>query len=325
MLELRSEKTVESTLHRLGKKIPLLFEGSAIEIFVPVVNRDLGKFELNTSTMVYARSPHFQRLLRLRSVTGVVGLATKGDSGIPSQALKVENEFVQEQIAAAESKFRNWAASIEIGSFVRIMDGDMRDWCGTVTNIIDGVAIVRVELKTKVILVETPVRNLIDKSYVPFCLRVFYYSDLVDELLTNNMEHLLKDDLHFEGTAPVADDGLNVQQAQKHSRQQTVTALVKRMVVQGNHDPKSLGSEVLKALKEERLKKPKTLSIVHGIIKSRLIDDHFKHKDPTIRNYRDVIERFGERYRFSLNDLAAIDPGLGIPLNSGESSAQGED
>ncbi len=316
MVELRSEKTIESTLRRLGQALPLLFRETAVEVFVPISHRDLNVFELNTSTYIYVRCPVFQRLARLKKVIGIVGLATFGDSNLPSQAMPVENSFVQQQIAEAETAFLNRAQSIQVGSFVRILDGDMRDWCGVVTNIHDGVSVVQVKVKTKILLIETPVRNLLDKSHVPDCLRVFYYGELVESLHTQGQEGLIAEDLEFQEDAFYTDDGLDAQQPKKHSRQQTVTALVKRLIVTGTHDPFVIGREVLKELRKGTLKVPQNLSIVHGIIKSRLILDLFHKTDPTISNYRQVVERFGPQYRFQLSDLADLDPKCGIPLTT---------
>lgn len=318
-IELRSEKTIESTLRRLGQALPVIFRDSAVEVFIPIAKRDLNVFDLTTGTYIFVRSPHFQRLSRLKKVIGVVGLVTYGDSNHPSQAIPVENSFVQQKIEEAELKFLNSAHSIDIHSFVRILDGDMRDWCGVVIGIHDGMAVVRITIKTKVILVETPVRNLLDKSDVPECLRVFYYGDLVESLKSQGLENLVADDLNFEEDVLYTDDGLDVQQPKKHSRQQTVTALVKRLIVTGTLDPTKIGAAVLEALKAGSLKKPKNLAIVHGIIKNRLIEDHFHKTDKTIKNYREVVDRFGPEYKFSLADLARLDPECGIPVSSDES------
>jgi hypothetical protein len=316
MVELRSEKTIESTLHRLGISIPAIFREAAIELFIPVSKRDLNLFELNTGNYLYVRSKDFRKLLRLKTITGIVGLATYGDSNHPSQAIKVENTFVQEQIAMAEAEWMNRASTIVVGSFVRIIDGDMRDWCGGVTHVHDGTAVVRVDLKTKFLLVETPVRNLLDKSDVPNNLRVFYYGDLVEGLAAEGLDYLVAEDLTFEEDPGYVDDGLEAPAPTRHSRQQTVTALVKRLIVTGNHDPRSIGIEVLAALKAGSLKRPKNLSIVHGIIKSRLILDYYRLLDPSIANYRQVVEKFGSECRFSLNDLAALCTEIDLPLTT---------
>lgn len=323
MVELRSEKpnAMESTLGRLGRALPVIFRDSAVEVFIPIAVRDLNAFELNTGSYIYARSPHFQKLLRMKTVTGVVGLATYGDSNHPSHAIKVENKFVQEQIEQAENAFRDRAQAIDVGSFVRVIDGDMRDWCGTVTNIHDGLAVVRIAIKTKIMLIETPVRNLLDKSHVPDALRVFYYGDLVESLQAEGLGHLVEEDIEFKEDTLYTDDGLDVEPPKKHGRQQTVTAMVKRLIVTGTHDPVTIGKEILAALKAGSLKTPKNLAIVHGIIKTRLIEDFFHKTDPTIKNYREATERFGPQYKFSLQDLARLDPDCGLALTTEEDSS----
>ena len=318
MVEFRSEKTIESTLRRLGQAIDKIFRDTAVEIFIPIQKRDLHSLVLSTGNIIYARCPKFQCLLQMKSVTGVVGLITLGDTRHASRAIKVEHSYVQGIIDKAEMEFQARAEEITVNSFVRIIDGEMRDWCGTVTDIHDGIAAVRVELKTKIMLVETPVRNLLDKSFVPAELRVFYYGEIVEDLTHTQMEGLIAEDIHFEPEEAAAIDGLDSVPPVKHGRQQTVTALVKRLIVTGTLQPTVIGTVVLAALRAGDLKMPKNLSIIHGIIKSRLIEDHFIHLDPTIVNYREVVERFGSDYKFSVQDLARLDPEIGIPLTSDE-------
>lgn len=322
MVEMRSERTIEPTLHRLGKQLPMLFRDSAIEVFIPVATRDLNKFELSTGTYIFARSPHFGKLLRLKSITGVVGLVTHGDTGNPSRAIEIENAFVEDQIRQAEANFLSRASTIVEGSFVRILDGEQRDWCGVVTNVRDGFALVRIEIKSKVMLVETPVRNLLDKSHVPECLRVFYYGDMVEGLRAQGLETLVAEDLHYEDNSFAGEDGLDAPKPNRHSRQQTVTALVKRLIVTGTHDPRVIATETMSALRDGSLKKPRNLSIVHGIIKGRLVADYFHKINPEITSYRQVPELYGEQFHFSLQDLAGVDPSCGIPLTTEKKAAR---
>jgi hypothetical protein len=35
--------------------------------------------------------------------------------------------------------------------------------------------------------------------------------------------------------------------------------------------------------------------------------------NPGIKNYRDVVKEYGDSWRFSIKQIAAIDPDLGIP------------
>jgi hypothetical protein len=186
----------------------------------------LGVFELTTANCLFVRSPNFRKLLRLKTITGVAGLVTLGGTNHPSKAIQVEDSFVQDNIRLAEANFTNRAQTIGVDSFVRILDGDLRDWCGTVLDLYDGIAIVRIEVKTKVMLVETPVRNLLDMSHIPEHLRVFYYSELVGILDAEGLGGLVEEDIHCEDNAFNTEDGLAAPPPAKHGRQQTVTALV---------------------------------------------------------------------------------------------------
>ncbi len=42
--------------------------------------------------------------------------------------------------------------------------------------------------------------------------------------------------------------------------------------------------------------------------------DYFKKIDPNLRNYREVIKKFGREYKFSANQIAKIDTEIGIPV-----------
>ena len=63
-------------MKRLGKALPNIFRNDPVELFVPVVKRDLDAFELSTQDCIFGRSTNFQSLLRLKTVTGIVGLMT---------------------------------------------------------------------------------------------------------------------------------------------------------------------------------------------------------------------------------------------------------
>ena len=186
MLELRSEKTVESTLRRMGKALHGIFRTDPIEIFIPVIHRDLDSFDLSTCPYLFVRSNNFSSLLRLKSITGCVSLVTEGDTNRPSTAITVEDSYVQGLISEAEERHRKQIIGIEVGSFVRVLNGPTRDYCGIVEIIGDGRAVVRIILCTKSILLETPVRNLLNLSHVPKDQRVYYYSPLVVDLFKDN-------------------------------------------------------------------------------------------------------------------------------------------
>lgn len=317
LIELRSEKTIELTMRRIGNAIPGIFRDEPVEIFIPVFKRDLDTFEMKTQCYIFARSSSFQALLRLKSVTGVVCLVTEGESNHPSKAIPIEDKYVQQIIGEAEEEFRQRGAGIEVGSFVRILNGETRDYCGTVELVNDGMAAVRIDLKTKSLLIETPVRNLLNLAHVPADQRVFYYCDLVSELAKDGELGLIAEDLRMDDSGPTLEQlqDENPEEPKRHSRQRTVTALVKKLVlIEKKHDPMEIAKEVVKKLKTKEIKAPKNLFIVYCIIKDNLLKNYFKVQDPSLTNYREVIHKFGKAYKFSANDIAKLDPNLNIPV-----------
>src|SRR5271170_7848509 len=322
MMELRSEKTIESTMRRVGKQLGGIFRHDPIEIFIPVIKRDLDVFELSTGPYVFVRSTSFNALLRLKSVTGVVSLVTEGDTNRPNKAIQVEDDYVQGLITKAEEEHRKRAIGIEVGSFVRILNGETRDFCGEVEIIGDGKAVIRVTLRTKSILLETPVRNLLNLSHVPKEQRVYYFSPLVQDLFRDNPETataMIEEDLHLDEAVPVPEiiEEQLTEEPKKHSRQRTVTALVKKLVlIEGMHTPLEIAKAVVKALRTNEIKAPKNLFIVYCIIKDRLRQDYFAKIDPSLVNYREIIKKYGKDYKFSAHQIAKLDPDLGIPVQT---------
>jgi transcription antitermination factor NusG len=328
LMELRSEKTIESTMRRVGKALHGIFRNEPIEIFIPVTKRDLDVFEMNTGPYVFVRSTSFPCLLRLKSITGVVSLVTEGDTNRPSKTIKVEDAYVQGLIKQAEEEFRNRAIGIEVGSFVRILNGETRDFCGIVEVIGDGKAVVRVTLRTKSILLETPVRNLLNISDIPANQRVYYYCPLVTELVKDMGDEglkLIEPDLHLDEAAPPIDAvEPPIEEPKRHSRQRTVTALVKKLVlIKNEHDPLKIAKAVVVALKRGEIKAPKNIFIIYCIIKDTLMKSYFKKLDPTVTNYREVIKKFGREYKFSAQQIAKIDPELKIPVSTDEPCKDG--
>ena len=266
LLELRSEKTAEPTLRRMGKAIPSIFRDDPLEIFIPVFKRDLDVFELATGPYLFVRSTNFQNLLRLKTITGIVALSTEGDSNRPSKAIKVEDSYVQTLIADAEEEFRKRAIGIEVDSFVRVLNGETRDYCGVVEAVGDGKAIVRINLKTKSILLETPLRNLLNISHVPPEQRVYYFCPLVEELVKEGGFSLIEEDLKLEEPVTPLDtlQEDNPNELKRRSRQKTVTALVKRLIlIENQHDPMVIAKLVVEALKVGDIKIPKNYFIIY--------------------------------------------------------------
>lgn len=317
LIELSSDKTVQSIMKRVGKAIPSIFLDHAVEIFLPVFDRDLDEFDMKTGNYVFVRSTGFSQILRLKTITGVVGLVTEGECNRPCKAIQVEDDYVQQVIKDAKQAFDNRILGIQVGSFVRILDGETRDYCGKVIVIHDGKAAVQIDLKTKLLLIETPLRNLINLHDVPPEHQVFYYGPLIKDMMSSlgrEGSTLLSEDLLYQDEEPEFEDEPVAVEDNHHSRQKTITALAKRLVFEGIIEPVPLAQRVLSAIKNREVKAPKNLFIVYCVLKSSLMNNHFTLLDPSIKSYRDVLHKFGKVYKFSANDIAEIDPDLGIPI-----------
>lgn len=323
-VELRSEKTIEATMRRVGNAIKGIFRDEPIEIFIPVFKRDLDVFEMGTMNLVFVRSPNLSALFRLMTVTGVVQLMTEGETKRPSKAIKISNDYVQQLQKEAEKEFHAHSENIEVGSFVRILNGEMRDFCGTVEVIGAGRAIVRIDFKTKTCLNETPIKNLLNLSHIPKEQRVYYYGPLVYQLVKDlgdeGLRLIAEDLIGFEEPKSDIPEAVETEsEPKKHTRQRTITALVKKLILIDNlHEPMEISKRVVAALKAGEIKAPKNLFIFYCIVKDNLSRLYFKKVDPTITNYREVIHKYGRKYKFSANDILKLDPSLGIPIQSQE-------
>lgn len=309
-------------MKRLGREVGGIFRDEPLEVFIPVQRRDLDVFELGTVQYVFVRSTSFPALLRLKQITGICGLVTEGDCNRPSKAIFVDDAYVQSLISLAEEEHRQRAIGIEVGSFVRILNGECRDFCGVVEVIGDGSAMVRITLRTKYILQETSIRNLLNLPNVPDNRKVYYYGPMVDALFDELGEEvaaaLIEEDLHLDETMPtveVLEEQAKAEEPKRHSRQRTVTALVKKLVlIEGKHNPMEIAKVVIQNLKSGEIRTPKNLFIVYCIIKDRLMRDYFRKIDPNLKTYRDVIHKHGKEFKFSANQIAKIDPSLEIPV-----------
>jgi hypothetical protein len=314
-------------------------------------------------------------LLRLKKITGVVGLVTKGDSNRPSDALSVDDFSVQGLMKDAEAHLLRHSKGIGIGSFVRVLNGETRDFCGRVEAMGDGKAVVRISLKTRNIILETPLSNLLNLSDVPEGLRSYYYCALVESLRKDEQgegekalpailaaleaesrnlpgecqdaeeialakediaqrqaqavakAHSITDALSFVGEDAQADmvplaspisgkaDAKGI--AGPHSRQKTVTALVKALIlIEQINEPMPLAARVVKAIKAGEAMAPKSCFIVCTIIKDGLMRHWFRNKDPEMKTYRNVTRKYGSAYKFSAMQVSKIDASLKLPVGS---------
>jgi hypothetical protein len=362
MLEVRSEKTIEPTLRRIGKAIPFIFRDDALELFIPIGRRDLDTFDLEAAAYLFVRSTSFSGLLRLKTITGVVSLVTEGDSNRPSKVIRVQDSDVQALMRDAERRFREHSSGIGIGSFVRVLNGETRDFCGSVVAMGSGRAVVRIRLKTRSIMLETPLANLLNLSHVPPELRTYYHCPLVSGLreepsvkavcasIDKEIEEALSHGLTPEEHASLGEEtGARKAEAArraghvaealelvrgdtrleeapapkraaaplKRSRQKTVTALVRKLILIDHiHVPMGVATRVVAAIRAGEVKPPKNYFIIYTIIKDCLMKYWVRGDSPGIKSYREAVKHYGDVYRFSARQISKVDPALQIPLGN---------
>ena len=321
LMEIRSEKTAENILRRIGNSLKDIIKDGACEIFIPVGERDLGVYTLKTSSYIFLRSNLKRELTKFRTITGVLGILCEGEQQRIDKALTVEDEYVQGLIKECEEAFRMAPTEIRIGSFVRVLDGLDRGFCGTVIGVEREYALVIVELKTRRLLIETPLHNLKDLSSVPIEQQVFYYSDVVKEYVSEYGEEatlMLQQDLRYNSEPAFIEEDTEDNPEEKrikYGRQKTITAIAKRLMYEGVEDPKVMIISILKEIKDQNIKKPKSIFILYFVLKQIIMETLFKN-DPLIKSYKDVIAQYGEKWRISPKSIKELDTDDLIPLKS---------
>lgn len=325
MLELRSEKTSEETIKRLGKALRERFRGEEAQIFIPVIERDLDTFTLLTECYVFVKADDVYKVAKLRQVTGVQCVVAHEESFHPNKFLKVEDIYVNDLIQKCWNAYNVRSSKIHVGSWVRLLDGQTRNYCGLVLAISEERALVRVDLKTKILSIETSVHNLLDMSHVPEAHRVFYYSDPIKSLLEDQgkkAEDLLKEDLRYDeasaqqfqapkvsGATPNA---AGLPPVRKHaSREQTPTRFVKSLLDGGERDVHKILTLTAEAIQRGAIRSPKHAMIFWHVIRGELVRALMpatpSNPNPT---YTDLMAKYGESYRMTPNDVHRALPSL---------------
>jgi len=325
LLEIRSERTAENIIRRIGNAIPnLIRSNGACEVFLPIGNRDLNGYTLKTASYLFIRTTEKQDLVKFRSITGVLGLLCSGDQQRLDRALSVDDEYVQGLIQECETAFYEGPSHLKVGSFVRILDGLDRGFCGVIQNIDRDYAMVLVELKTRKLFIETPLHNLRDLSDVPQDQRVFYYAPVVQayaEEFGEEASIMLEKDLAFACPICDKDEGESFsleEKKTKFGRQRTVTAIAKRLIYEGNRDVKDIVTTILAEIKSGNIKRPKSVFILYFVLKQLLIKELF-HDDPDITTYKDVISKYGPNWELSPSSIKEMDTESLIPTKSAKS------
>lgn len=308
MLELRSERTSEETIKRLGKAVTTLFKGEEVEVFIPVVNRDLDTFVLMTECYIFVRADDVTKVAKLRRVTGVQGVMSQDGSTRSNKFLKVENDYVQGLIRTCLEHHLRRAQGLTPGSWVRLLDGQCKGYCGTVLTIAEGRALVRIEKKTKIIHQDTSVHNLLDMSHIPEGHRVFYYCSTVKHFLEEagtEAEEALRPDLKFDeaelkaflaceepNTVVEPTDGATLKE--HSSREQTPTRFAESLL---KGDETRIGvilAKTVEAIRSGAISAPKNATILWHVLREKVVAFHREKHNTPRQTYRSIEHIYGK-------------------------------
>lgn len=327
MLELRSERTNEETLKRLGKAIRTLFLDEEAEVFVPVIARDLDVFTLMTDSYIFIRADDVSKIAKLRRVTGIQGILAHGNATRASKFITVDDDYVQGLIKTCYEHFIARSKNIKAKSWVRILDGQCRGYCGDVLSIHDGRVLVQIQKKTKIINQETSIHNLLDMSSVPPEHRVFYYSAPVMRLLEDdpNAAEILAPDLRFNeaelkallphdedlpsGVVPT--DGATLK---KHTgRAQTPTQFAKDMLQGGATSLPAILEAAVGAIKTGAIRCPKNCTILWHVLREAVVEFAFPGNGKLPKAERKTYKTLEHRYGvITPSGIQKLLPGLPI-------------
>jgi hypothetical protein len=314
LVDLGNGETIEETLHRLCGFIPKMYRDMPIEVFVPIQHHGLGKLELSTATYIFARTVLPRHIFLLKRVIGIQDVIM---DEIKHRPLTVEDKDIQPLINQNREARDAVAKGIGMGDFVRITDGHMKDLCGHVYALKGSETVVRVELRTKVVFVETSTYNLTPLD-VPSKDQVWYYND---ELIAGVASSLLirPEDPDSEPELVELLSEFSYVRGRPYTRRQTLTYMVDKLVSGGLEDPTAIARLIVEAIARKEVKPPKNWFILYCLIKKRLTK-HFKCFD-----WRDVVRKKGwtRATKFTTEKLSQIDPSLNIPQHTLEPAKDG--
>jgi len=304
-LELRNDETTEVTARRLMLALPNILRDTPCEIFIPIGKRDLDVYELKTGNFLFIRSTSAKALWRLRTITGVLGLVCAGDSNKITDVIPMADSYVQSVIQECEKECQARCEGIQSGSFVRVLDGVARDFCGHVDGINGDTVTVRIEFITRRLVLKTPLLNLLNLSHVEEARRVFYYGPLIESLPAGDL-HLIAGDLKFNDVFPVFEKKLPTPDRR---RLNSTTEFVRKQIASGNIIPREIIRLLLEGYQNKTVNPVKSLFIAFNVMKEQLVD-YFEEKDGVRLTWWQVHKKYGGEYKVSAKVMSEFSSDL---------------
>ena len=323
VMELRADQQpqVEETLRRIMLEMPRIFQGAGAEVFVPVQRTRHCSFSLKTKVYVFVRADDVNLIGRLRRITGVVGINAKNGSSRPSAFIPVDHEWVDQLALEVKNEYFARGQAIHMGGWVRILDGQQRDYFGTVVSLANGRACVQVDMQTKQFFVDTSIYNLLDCSDIDPAYRVFFYSEPVERMIEDNPERaaeLLKPYLTYDeeaarawlsgGDAEVPAPVVPASDRVCVSRERTPTRFVRSLIQSGERDVQKILTKTVAAIRAGDIRRPGTVTILWHIIRAEMVAWAFPKEH--LKTYTELVAKHGDKYQLLPKDVVHAFPEL---------------
>src|SRR5208282_3285467 len=259
---------------------------------------------LANANLVYVRSADMKRLLKLRTqITGLVGLLTLGDSQRIRDVLPIEDSYVQELIKTCEREFHARSKGVKVGTFVRVVGGDMQGFCGYVEKITGDRATVFINLGVKLVRVHTPVKNLLNLDHVKKNRRVYFYGVTVEDM--EHPKHLVP---YMSEDKPKIDMAAPAKQGPKHNN--CITKLITNKMKEGIFNPNELAMAIFTSLSDPKMRPPVSLYVILVTIKNTLKS---QMRREGFKTWKDMM-KFHPEYRMTFKSLCRLAEKHGVNL-----------
>jgi len=172
-------------------------------------------------------------------------------------------------------------------------------------------------MDTTEMLVETPIKNLLNLHPSDESGKTYFYFSGLDEFIKENGGNVIpmfpevsspqettRDSQ--EGKMPrveVEHTPTLVHTTKRFNKQQTATSFVKKIIRNGVTQPMTMISQLLDAMVKGEIKATRSHIILCGVVKHAL-KVHMKQKDPRVVHYKDLLTLYGDEFKIHQKEVA---------------------
>jgi hypothetical protein len=228
-----------------------------------------------------------------------------GDTRHASDIIPIGDAHIQTIMVRSREAFEARSAGVVTGSFVRVITGNLKNFCGTVGEVFGSRAKVKIVLKTKHIWLETEILNLLNLDRVPPELRTWYYNSSLDALVPG----LIAEDLRRpdpESRGPETETGGSLYVSVR------MTAFLRKLIVGGELNPAILAQTTVAAMLAGRVMLVSSVRAFRSTLVGALMQTV---RQEGAQNYGQFLKQ-NRQYQLNIHEIRQIVEPLGLPETS---------